>query len=109
MRDELVRIANEYRWFDRPSRHEQLARELRKQEAIVANLAAVNGYKTTRSASLDLVVDIEVHIWDLQRKLSSSVFKAAQAVLRTLLETLLRMKIGGQQALPPGRSSSSIH
>jgi hypothetical protein len=106
VRDELGRLAGDYRWFDTPGRHEQLARDLRRQQAIVANLAAVNGYKTTHSASLDLIVEIEVLLWDLEKKLSSSFFAAARAVLKLLLETLLRVKVGSPQALPSGRSIS---
>ena len=106
VRDELGRLAGDYRWFDTPGRHEQLARDLRRQQAIVANLAAVNGYKTAHSASLDLIVEIEVLLWDLEKKLSSSFFAAARAVLKLLLETLRGVKVGSPQASPSGRSIS---
>jgi hypothetical protein len=102
VRAELISLDSGFKQFGNPRDHKQIASRLRRQQAILAQLPDYPGYRSTRLAMAELVLEIEGLATTLRMKLDTTAFKQARDILAKILEFLFGAKLEIRVALPPG-------
>lgn len=100
VRDELIRLDQQFSYFGGPARVSELNRSLSTQEKILRQMEVqYRGYRQTTRVAFDLCIEIQVRIEAFRGKLKLNVFSVA---VRILTEMLSIFKDQGPKAITRG-------
>ncbi|MCR6490103.1 hypothetical protein M8542_45560 [Amycolatopsis sp. OK19-0408] len=100
--NELDQLSRKLKPLDRPKNHREIARVLERQRITLVHIRDQPGYSTTSQTLLSLVVEIDVLVNDLERRLAGTTLKQAWRAVVEIRGVLKGLPQPERKSLPSG-------